>query len=110
MRPESLRSTMRTLPNAPLPTTRNRRKWLRLTKDPSAAVIKSGQRLSWPTFVGQDNGLALRVAHLVSRDRNVDAERTGVNAVQVSAWTGAGGCKSTILVLVRCGETDKRER
>src|SRR5271170_3609791 len=29
--PESLRSTMRTLPKAPLPTTRSRRKWLRHT-------------------------------------------------------------------------------
>jgi hypothetical protein len=28
-----LRSTIRTLPKAPLPTTRKRRKWLRLTLD-----------------------------------------------------------------------------
>lgn len=31
VKPVSLRSTMRTLPKAPLPTTRSRRKWLRLT-------------------------------------------------------------------------------
>jgi hypothetical protein len=31
VRPVSFRSTMRTLPNAPLPTTRSSRKWLRFT-------------------------------------------------------------------------------
>ena len=31
VKPVSLRSTMRTLPNAPLPTTRRSLKWLRLT-------------------------------------------------------------------------------
>ena len=33
VKPVSFRSTIRTLPKAPLPTTRRRRKWLRLTAE-----------------------------------------------------------------------------
>lgn len=53
VRPESFLSTMRTFPNAPFPTTRRRRKWLRLTiqkkrsaqKQKSSTVINKGSPL-----------------------------------------------------------------
>lgn len=44
-RPVSLRSTMRTLPKAPRPTTRRRRKWLRFTrKEPLSVQTHFNQR------------------------------------------------------------------
>lgn len=46
MRPVSLRSTMRTLPKAPLPTTRSSRKWLRFT----VVVVSAGS--STPCWLG----------------------------------------------------------
>lgn len=69
---------MRTLPKAPLPTTLNRRKWLRLTGD-------TVRQVSWTwklkcdielTFVGQNHRLALRVAHLATPE-GILAVRSG---------------------------------
>lgn len=39
VRPVSFLSTIRTLPKAPLPTTRRRRKWLRLTGFPRVSIL-----------------------------------------------------------------------
>jgi hypothetical protein len=44
VRPVSFRSTIRTFPNAPLPTTRSKRKWLRLT----SSVMHIGFPLELP--------------------------------------------------------------
>ena len=44
VKPVSLRSTMRTLPNAPLPTTRRSLKWLRLTAPESGSQPTSKAR------------------------------------------------------------------
>lgn len=62
VRPVSLRSTMRTLPKAPLPTTRSRRKWLRLTGwDGQWCWVES--RAGGHTLVGEDDGLSVALTH-----------------------------------------------
>ena len=59
--PESLRSTILTLPNAPLPTTRNRRKWFRLTtSDQQFARGQSGWSKLVPLSV-KTTGLPLEL-------------------------------------------------
>ena len=67
--PVSFRSTMRTFPKAPRPTTRNRRKWFRLTVcGPPRSVIdipKSNRDhgRSRLTLAVEVDGLALAVTH-----------------------------------------------
>ena len=82
VKPVSFRSTMRTFPNAPFPTTRRSRKWLRLTVERvckhtcnyggssvrrSSGVSKADRMNDgedWKlTFVSEDNGLAIGIAH-----------------------------------------------
>ena len=69
VRPVSLRSTMRTLPNAPLPTTRSSRKWLRFTDGVSLGgpwmlfdALLFSQMMA-RTLVGKDDGLAVALTH-----------------------------------------------
>lgn len=63
----SLRSTMRTLPKAPLPTTRKSLKWLSLTVGAAgqhaAQPAEADEVGGVPTFIVGVNGLALLVAH-----------------------------------------------
>jgi len=64
-RPVSFLSTMRTFPNAPRPTTRRRRKWLRFTAKPSVSINRElvSQHETRFTFTVKLDGLSLAVAH-----------------------------------------------
>lgn len=55
-RPVSLRSTIRTLPKAPRPTTRSRRKWFKLTRAPPALHVSLATQFAASTSASQAGG------------------------------------------------------
>lgn len=101
VRPVSLRSTMRTLPKAPLPTTRSRRKWLRFTAGacqpgvvddvgPEAIGLVSPR-----TLVGEDHGLAVALTHGGLWDGDGSSrmhQRAGRRALRAALAAGRRGC------------------
>lgn len=64
VRPVSLRSTMRTLPKAPLPTTRSSRKWFRFTVWGSAVLVLACWLQAWQVQIkcgrGRDHDARLQ--------------------------------------------------
>ena len=112
--PVSFRSTIRTFPNAPLPTTRSNRKWLRFT-DPRDSVsydalwespchgrarqspttrrpellghqVFSFDREAWLTFISEDHWLAIGVAHRPHVTQDETGGRSGGDRTSTWAW------------------------
>lgn len=81
VRPVSFRSTMRTFPKAPLPTTRKRRKWLRLTRfgprcqrSGGLYLMGLGSQVHW-LFPERRNlcGWSLFLQHVEARECSLDS-------------------------------------
>lgn len=89
MRPVSLRSTMRTLPNAPFPTTRSRRKWLRLTWSVKTTAESQQCRGSWGA-AGRLTRLPRLIAHCRVVMAPVELVRWALKA-STGSEAGAGG-------------------
>lgn len=124
VKPVSFRSTMRTLPKAPLPTTRSSRKWSRLTAVHQCPVLRKSV-VGRLTFVSKDDGLAAGVAHSGGSRAAWDVEGKGersdvVVGLSMLLWmkmqaSGHNSCRvkgvSSLLVYVNkcCNERCLRE-